>query len=98
MEEDPQNTLVRSSGNQVDTSATGPALNYKNTQGSSQNSSINSIGKIFYKKVKIRKINKKLSQKPTALQTNELFDEVLCHLEKNNGTDPDLICCLRQIQ
>lgn len=31
MEEDPQNTLGRSSGNPVDSSATGPALNYKNT-------------------------------------------------------------------
>lgn len=44
-------------------------------------------GKIVYKKIKIRKIRQKLSEKPTGNQTNQIFDELLSHLEANNGCD-----------
>ena len=97
MEDDPNNNLTNktSSVNIVDSTGTGIPLNYKNTQGSSQYSNGNAIGKIFYKKVKLRKMHKKLKGKPTVHQTNEMFDDLINHLEKNNGNDNDLVSCLR---
>lgn len=55
------------------------------------------LGNVVYKKIKIFKIHQKLKQKPTVTQTSQIFDDLITHLEKKNGSDQDLVSCLRQI-